>query len=151
MDYSDLTPEQAEELSQLAENLDETLRAAGAESAEVALSLIVRLGFLPALGVILLLLLFKIVNIILAIVIMIFISFVLLGFSVLISEQARKNAMQQVYRRSVETEIAKFLGRHGVSRRQFDDRVSSLLPTGAPLANFLSPPAGDPAETETDK
>ena len=96
MDYSDLTPEQAEELSQLAENLDETLRAAGAESAEVALSLIVRLGFLPALGVILLLLLFKIVNIILAIVIMIFISFVLLGFSVLISEQARKNAMQQV-------------------------------------------------------
>src|SRR3972149_11142707 len=127
MDYSDLTPEQAEELSQLAENLDETLRAAGAESAEVALSLIVRLGFLPALGVILLLLLFKIVNIILAIVIMIFISFVLLGFSVLISEQARKNAMQQVYRRSVETEIAKFLGRHGVSRRQFGDRVSSLL------------------------
>lgn len=151
MGFSELTPEQAEELSKLAENLDETLRAAGAESAELALGVIVRLGFLPALGLVLLLFLFKVVNIILAFVVLIIISLVLLGISMLISERARWNTMQRVYRSRVETEIAQFMVKHGVSRQQFDSLVSLLLPARAPLANFLSSAAEDLAVTAKEK
>ncbi len=140
MDHLDLKPEQ--ELPRLVEDLNEKLRATGAGSAELALGLLIRLGFLPVLVIVLLLFLFKVINIILGFVILVIVSLVLLGVSMLISERARQNAMQQVYRSEVETAIDQFTHESSMTRHQFDTLAYSLLPANAPLLHFLSPATG---------
>jgi hypothetical protein len=126
------------ELRQLVESWNETLRAAGAGSAELALGLVIRLGFLPVLGIAIILLVFKVVNVILAFVFFVIISLVLLGVSTLVSERARRNAMQQVYHSQVEPEITQFMLRHGLHRDQFDALVRPLLFAAGALVNFLA-------------
>ena len=138
MDSSEASPEQAQEFNQIVQAWNEKLRLTGADSAELALGLLVRMGFLPGLGIVLLLFIFKVVNVILAFVLAVIIGLVLLGVSMLVSERARWNAMQQVYHSQVVVEIAQYARAQRLNRRQLNALAEPALPAGAPLAFFLS-------------
>jgi len=127
------------ELEELVDALNEKLRAAGADSAERAFGLGFLLGLFPALGVILALFLFKIINVILAFVLVVMASLAILGGAMLLAYQARQNSIRREYQSSVETEINQYLGEHKLSRRQFEALIHPLLPEDAPLTAFLSP------------
>jgi hypothetical protein len=127
-----------QDLTLLAERLNETLRLRGANSAEQAFGLGCSVGFLPVLIVVSLLFLFRAVNLILALILLILGILVIVGVSMLISQQARTNGMRMTYEASVQPEINQYLAQHRLTRARFDTRVSQLLPHDAPLQAFLT-------------
>lgn len=135
-----LSPEAAQELAQLAETLNEKLRDAGSSSAERAFGIGCGAGLLPALIVILLLLLFRVVNVILGFTLLVMALLALLGVGMLAASVARSNAIRRVYREQVEPEVAQFRARHQLSGPTLDALLLPLLPEGAPLREFIGEP-----------
>jgi hypothetical protein len=128
----------SDDLVEFAESLNETLRQGGAGRAEQAFGLGCSLGLIPLLLVIVLLLVFKFINLILAFILLVMGALVLAGVSMLAAQQARQNGVRQVYITSVEVEINKYLAQSHLSRTRFDSLVSQVLPQDAPLQAFLN-------------
>ena len=133
-----LLSEQDDELPSLAERLNENLRLSGASSAEYAFGLGCSLGFTPLLVILAILFIFKVINSILAGILLVMGILVVMGVSMLVAQKARRNGIRRAYRASVEAEINRFIGQYNLSRRQFDALASQLLPDDAPLQAFLS-------------
>lgn len=130
---------QIQELTNLAENLNEIIRASGASSAERAFGIGCSLGLIPGMFVIGLLLVFKVIHVILASILLVMVTLVMIGVSTLLSQRAWRSGMNQAYRTRVEAEIARYLTESGLTRAQFDTLVSNLLPQEAPLQAYLFP------------
>jgi hypothetical protein len=131
------SPDMNGELVLLAERLNETLRLSGAASAEQAFGLGFSLGLGPTLVVLLLLFLFKVINIILAFILLVMALLAIVGITMLASQQARTNGIRRAYQTNVQAEISRFLAQHHLTRSQFNRLISPLLPEAAPLQAFL--------------
>jgi uncharacterized protein (DUF58 family) len=131
-------PDQSQELADLAERLNESLRLSGASSAEQTLGLGCSLGLTPILVILLVLFILKVINLILALILLVMALLALVGVAMLAAQRARLNGVIRAYRTSVEAEINLYLAQSGLTRPEFDRLVSKLLPEGAPLQAFLS-------------
>jgi hypothetical protein len=131
------TPENTSELSLLADRLNETLRLSGAASAEQAFGLGFSLGMGPIVLVLLILFLFKVINIILAFILLVMALLVIAGVTMLAAQQARSKGIQRTYITSVQTEIEHYLAQNNLTRPQFNRLVEHFLPEDAPLQAFL--------------
>ncbi len=145
-----LSPEQRQELTQLAETLDEKLRSAGAVGAEQAFGLGFVLGIVP-LGVVLMILFaFKVISLIFTIILGVLSVIILVTLAALLSIRARANAVGNVYSTSVGTEIAQYLASHAMTRLQFDTLVYQILSQDAPLLAYLSPSLAEGDDTQKE-
>jgi hypothetical protein len=127
-----------EDIGSLADRLNETLRLAGAGSAEQAFGLGCSIGLLPLLIVVGVLFVFKVVNLILAFILLIMGFLVIVGVSMLIAQRARTNGLLKTYQASVKPEITQYIAQNRLTRARFDTQVSQLLPQDAPLQAFLT-------------
>jgi len=127
-----------EDLGSLAERLNETLRLGGAGSAEQAFGLGCSIGLAPLLIVVGALFVLKVVNLILALILLIMGFLVIVGVSMLLAQQARANGMRRTYQASVQPDIDQYLAQNQLTRARFDSQVSQLLPQDAPLQAFLT-------------
>jgi hypothetical protein len=142
MDASPPSPEPPPDLAQLSEQLNETLRLGGAASAEQAFGLSCSIGLLPILGILLVLFLFKVINLILGLILLVMCLLAMVGLGMLAAQQARQGGIRRTYTEGVEAEIRAYLVQTGLTRPQFDALVSGYLPAGAPLQAFLSTKEG---------
>ena len=129
---------QSQDLASLAERLNESLRVSGASSAEQAFGLGCTIGLTPILVILLVLFIFKVINLILAFILLGLAILAMVGIAMLVAQQARQNGMKRAYRTGVEAEINQYLAQSSLTRPQFDFLVSKLLPEEAPLQAFLS-------------
>lgn len=132
-----LTPEQTQELVGFAELENEKLRAAGAESAEQAFGLGCGLGLVPTVIIIIVLFVLKVINFILAIVLLGMGLLAVVGIGMLLASRARVNAASRTYQTSVEPEILQYLDEHDLTPQQFGVIVQEQLPENAPLRVHL--------------
>ncbi len=130
---------QLPELADLAENLNEVLRASAASSAEQAFGIGCSLGLIPGVVGIVLLWVFKVINLILASILLVMVGLIMVGVAVFLSQLARRRGMDRAYQTQVKAEIAKYLNESGLTRAQFDQLVANLLPPEAPLQAYLFP------------
>lgn len=138
METPPLDSSQSQELSSLAERLNESLRLSGASSAEHAFGLGCTIGLTPILVILLVLFIFKVVNLILAFILLGLAILAMVGIAMLAAQMARQNGMKRAYQMGVEAEINQYLAQSRLTRPQFDFLVSGLLPEDAPLQAFLS-------------
>jgi len=138
MDHLESTSDQSKELADLAERLNESLRLSGASSAEQTFGVGCTLGLAPILVILLILFVFKVINLILAFILLVMGLLVMVGVAMLAAQRARQNGVTRAYHTGVKTEIDQYLAQSGLTRPEFDRRVSKLLPAGAPLQAFLS-------------
>lgn len=115
------------------EGLNQRLHQAGADGAERAFGVGCGLGLLPVATAILLLLLFKVINLILAVILTLLGMLALLSMAALLANLARVNVTRRAYRSGVQAEIRAYLSVHGMTRQEFDALVANLLPEDAPL------------------
>lgn len=137
-DHLESTSNQSNELADLAERLNESLRLSGASSAEQTFGIGCTLGLAPILVILLILFIFKVINLILALILLVMGLLVMVGVAMLAAQRARLNGLTHAYHTGVKTEIDQYLAQSGLTRPEFDRRVSKLLPAGAPLQAFLS-------------
>jgi hypothetical protein len=130
---------QNKDLRQLAETLDNRLRATGAERAEQAFGLGCLIGILPSLLVLIVLLLLKVINIALVFILAVIVILIWVGVATYLSSYARMNAIRKTYHAETEGAINEFIASHNLSRIEFDRIVSRLLPKEAPLQHYLYP------------
>ncbi len=128
-----------EELTALAESLNEKLRNEASSSAERAFGIGCGIGLIPVVGVTVFLYVIQALNMILAILVAVMAVLFLVGVAALLSSIARANTLKRTYRRAVEPEILRYLESQSMSRQEFDTLVSDLLPEEAPLQVFLTP------------
>jgi hypothetical protein len=122
----------------MAERLNENLRLSGASSAEQAFGIGCSLGATPILVILLILFILKVINLILAFILLAMGLLVLAGVAMLAAQRARLNGVKRAYRTGVEAEINQYLAQSSLTRPEFDRLVSKLLPAGAPLQVFLT-------------
>ncbi len=134
-----LSAEQVIGIDNLADALNEELRAAGAGSAELAFGLGCGVGIVPVAVIVLMLFIFDVVNLILAFFLLLIFFLALAGVAAILAFQARKNSTDRVYRESVGPQIDAHLQKFGLTRQQFDAHLYSQLSDGAPLRAYLSP------------
>jgi uncharacterized membrane protein YkvI len=139
MQTSNLTPEEAQGLSQFTEEVNEELRAAGAERAEQAFGLGCAVGLLPAITLAVVFYLLPMVNIVLAIIFLLLIMLILVAIVMLLSFRARRNAIDRTYENKINSEIEAYIREHNLTRLQFDTLASGLVSEGTPLRGYLSP------------
>jgi len=138
MDDHPSPPDQPQELADLAERLNESLRLSGASSAEQTFGIGCALGITPILVILLVLFIFKVINLILALILLVMSLLAMVGVAMLVAQRARLNGVNHAYRTAVKTEIDQYLVQSGLTRSEFDHLVSKLLPASAPLQAFLS-------------
>ena len=138
MDYLEPPSDRSRDLADLAERLNESLRLSGASSAEQAFGIGCTLGLTPILVILLVLFIFKVINLILAFILLVMGLLVMVGMAMLAAQRARLNGMTRAYHIGVKAEIDQYLAQSGLTRPEFDRLVSKLLPAGAPLQAFLS-------------
>jgi len=138
METSPLDSGQSQELVSLVERLNESLRLSGANSAEHTFGLGCTIGLTPILVIILVLVIFKVVNLILAFILLGLAILAMVGIAMLAAQKARQNGMKRAYQTGVEAEINQYLAQSSLTRSQFNLLVSRLLPEDAPLQAFLS-------------
>lgn len=146
MDLTSLTQEETQELLSLVETLNEKMRSSGASGSELAFGLGCGIGLIPVIGVTLLLLIFRLVSLVPAMLILVVGLLGLASISALLASLARSNAHKRVYRELASPEIDRFLNQHPISRQTFDNLAYRSLPVDAPLRDFLSPVLDDDAE-----
>ena len=146
IDSSETTPQQAAELKQLAESLNDQLRSSSSSGAEKAFGLGCGLGLIPVLGVILVLWIIGALSLIPALFLSVIGLITLAGISLLLAQVARQRSAQRIFSAEIEPEIVTFLNDQLIDRQVFDNIASQSLPADAPLQDFLSP-----AQLETDK
>jgi hypothetical protein len=144
-----LTPEQTETLKQLATTADEKLHQAGASQAEMAFGMGCGLGFGPIALIVLLLLIFHVINFILAFILWLLAALALIGVSTLLAIQARARKTERIYRDEVQPQIENTLRTLSLDRNTFDRLARQSLPADADLQQYLSavdiePPAQEP-------
>lgn len=139
MQTPSLTPEQSQELRDLVEKLNEKLRAAGSGSAEQAFGIGCGLGTIPVLVIIAILYIFRLVDLILAAILIVVAALALAGISTMLAIRARSNSRRRVYQNDIEKEISQYLSEAELSRPQFDTMAYQILAQGAPLRDFLAP------------
>jgi hypothetical protein len=86
----------------------------------------------------LVLFLLKVINIILAFILLVMGLLAMVGVAMLAAQRARLNSIQRAYHMGVELEINQYLAQSSLTRPQFDRLVSQILPEDAPLQAFLS-------------
>src|SRR5574341_2411703 len=138
MDDHPSPSEHSQELADLAERLNESLRLSGASSAEQTFGIGCTLGITPILVILLVLFIFKVINLILALILLVMGLLAMVGLAMLLAQRARLNGVALAYRTGVKTEIDQYLAQSGLTRSEFDRLVSKLLPESAPLQAFLS-------------
>jgi hypothetical protein len=126
------------EFPEFVEQLNEKLRQAGVSSAETAFGIGCSIGLLPIGLVILVLLIFDVVNIILAFTLLLLTVLAMTGVGMLAASTARVNTTRRVFLGEVEPVITGYLLQAGWTRQQFADQAESLLGPDAPLRGFLS-------------
>ena len=139
MNQSHLSPDQLEELGQLANSLNEKLLSAGSSSAERAFGIGCGLGLIPVIAIAIILYILGVVNLILAVVVGVLSILFLVSFAALLASIARVNVVKRTYQSDVLPAIEQYLIDSGMSRVEFDTRIAELLPSGSPLLEFLSP------------
>jgi hypothetical protein len=126
-------------LSELADELNEALRSAGSQQAELGFGLGCGIG-LPLVFIFALALYFlRLLNLIGALILLVVGLMTLVGLASLAAYTARRNAVARVYRQQVAGQVDEYLRAHSLTRQEFDDAVHVLLPLDAPLQAFLSP------------
>jgi hypothetical protein len=130
---------QNKDLKALAETLNEHLRAAGAERAKQAFGMGCLIGILPTLLVLIILMSFKVINLVVLFILAIVTVLVWVGIATLIANYARVNAIRKSYHAEAELAINRFIASHNLSRIEFDRVVARLLPQEAPLQQYLYP------------
>lgn len=121
------------EVELFVDGLNRQLHQAGADGAERAFGIGCALGILPVVTGILLLLLFKVINLILAVILALMGMLALLGLAALLANLARTNTTRRAYRSGVQAEIRAYLNEHRMTRQEFETLVANLLPEDAPL------------------
>jgi hypothetical protein len=66
----------------------------------------------------------------------------MVGLGMLAAQVARKNGIRRTYTDGVEAEISAYLVQSGLTRTQFDTLASGVLPSDAPLQEFLATKEG---------
>jgi hypothetical protein len=132
-----LSPEQHQEIAEFVEAENEKLRAAGAESAEQAFGMGCGLGLLPTIIIIIVLFVLKVINFILAIVLLGMGILAVVGISMLLASRARVNSERTTYQTSVEPEIIQYFDERDLPAQQFGAIVREQLPENAPLRIHL--------------
>ena len=148
MDQTPLTPEQTETLKQLAETANEKLHLAGASQAEMAFGMGCGLGFGPIALIVLLLLVFHVINFILAFMLWLLAALALVGVSTLLAIQARGRKTDRIYRAEVQPEIENSLRALSLDRKSFDRLARQSLPPDADLQKYLSALDNEPSPQE---
>ncbi len=138
METTPLTPEQTEALKQLAESANEKLHQAGASQAEMAFGMGCGLGFGPIALIVLLLLIFHVINFILAFMLWLLAALALIGVSTLLAIVARARKTDRTYRIEVQPEIENTLRTLSLDRSSFDRLARQTLPPDADLQKYLS-------------
>jgi hypothetical protein len=148
MDQTPLTSEQTEALKQLAESANEKLHQAGASQAEMAFGMGCGLGFGPIALVVLLLLIFHVINFILAFMLWLLAALALIGVSTLLAIQARARKTERIYRDEIQPQIENTLNTLSLDRDSFDRLARQSLPADADLQKFLSTFDSEPSTQE---
>lgn len=144
-----LSEEQRGGLRQLAEDANEKLFKAGAAGAEQSFGLGCLVFALPVLVVDGLLLIFRVFNLILALIVLTMGALVVMGLVTLMAYSARARRTTDVYKQEVGPEIERYLGEHGLSRGEFDQVARETLSEDAPLSAYLAPlPARELSQDE---
>jgi hypothetical protein len=138
-DLTEITPQQSEDLKELAESLNDQLRSSSSSGAEKAFGLGCGLGLMPVLGVILVLWITGVLSLIPALFLSVIGLIALVGVSLLLAQVARQRAAQRIFSTELEPEIIKFSSEQQIDRRVFDHIASQSLPADAPLQVFLFP------------
>jgi predicted membrane-bound spermidine synthase len=136
---TEMSPQQSEDLKQLAESLNDQLRSSSSSGAEKAFGLGCGLGLLPVLGVVLMLWVTGVLSLIPALFLSAIGLIALVGVSLLLAQVARQRAAQRIFSTEIEPEIITFSSEQQIDRRVFDYIASRSLPADAPLQVFLSP------------
>jgi len=139
MQAPSLTPDQLQELRVLVEKLNEKLSAAGSGNAEQAFGIGCGLGTIPVLVIVTILYIFRLVDLILAAILVVVAALALAGISTMLAIRARSNSRRRVYQNDIETAISQYLSETELSRSQFDTMAYQILAQGAPLRDFLVP------------
>jgi hypothetical protein len=127
------------DLDHLVDDLNEKLRNAGSVSSEQAFGMGCGLGFLPIVLIAVLLLVFRVINIIQASILLVMGLLAVVGVGMLLASYARTNSIRRVHREIVEPEIGSYLTAHNLSRQDFDAAARLRLAGAAPLLAFLTP------------
>jgi hypothetical protein len=119
--------------------MNENLRSSTGSGAEVAFGLSCGIGLIPVVGIILLLLVFRVVSLIPGLLFLVIALLGLMGISMLLANLARNNAQKRVFRAEIDPEIVRFLEDQRIDRQVFDTLACQALPADAPLQAFLTP------------
>lgn len=138
-DLNDVNSDQYLHLRELVLDWNESLRDAGAKGAERAFGLGCGIGLAPALIIILILFILRMINVILASMLVIIAILALIGLSSLGAYYAQLNNMRRVYNTDIEPEIRRLLVEYDMDRVAFDTLIYPMLPEKAPLSLYLSP------------
>jgi len=102
MDDHPSPPDQPQELADLAERLNESLRLSGASSAEQTFGIGCALGITPILVILLVLFIFKVINLILALILLVMGLLVMVGVAMLVAQRARLNGVNHAYHTAIK-------------------------------------------------
>ncbi|MFZ5809187.1 MAG: hypothetical protein ACOY16_07885 [Chloroflexota bacterium] len=127
-----------EELSAWITRQNDDLWSTGSGSAEQAFGLAVWLGGLPILLVVLLLWVFKLVNLITAFIVLVFCALLLIGLTSLLAQQARVNAIRRKFKEICLPEIKKELNQSNITEYDFLLQAKAVLPDDAPMLKMLT-------------
>lgn len=117
--------------------LNEQLLSIGASSAEQSFGLAVWLGTLPILGIVALLLAFKIINLILAFFLVIIFFLVFIAATAILASAARQNAIRRAIREKTLPQIQSYQASRGIDFETFASKAREILPAEAPLLQAL--------------
>ncbi len=138
METENLTPEQIDEVQQIAATANEKLDSGSLGNATRALNLGCSITFIPGIILVVLVFLLSRFNWVMAALTLVMVVIISMLFANLASNLARTRSMERIYRQEVNPEIEKSLAAVGVNRDQFEESLESLLPSNAPLIQMIS-------------
>lgn len=127
---------------------NEKLAKVGTERSEQSFGLGCTLGLLPLGSMILLLYIFRVLNVISGFFAVIVGFTALVGIAALVSSSAKKRAIVDNYTHYVKQEIDLYLRENDLDRLEFDRAASEILPESAPLRAYIEiADSKEPAES----
>jgi hypothetical protein len=142
-----MDPDKLEQLSAFIEEQNENLAKVGTERSEQSFGLGCTIGLLPLGTMVLLLYIFRVLNIISGFFAVIVGFTALIGIAALVASSAKRRAIADSYNNYVKQAIDRYLREQQIDRGQFDQVAHETLSESAPLRAYITPPAPqEPAE-----
>lgn len=148
-------PAEGQALDEFIIEANAKLAKVGSERSEQSFGLGCTLGLLPVVGMIVVLAVLGVLNLISGFFALAMGALALVGIASLVASLAKKRAIDDTYNYDVRIEIERYLREFSLSRSEFDARAAQILPSGAPLHTYLTPPPeislpaeGEPSQEE---